>query len=232
MTYHHKHVAIPLCIADRRPPIAVFWCMEEDNLWPQYALSLPQSHRPIRYDILSDCLPDTTTFTHFYISGSPFDVNSREVAQLRSYIQTVLNTADQERKIAGTCFGAQALAKWALDKTVFNAYSPEADVFKTILIDDKPYSAHFNHSWFIRADAKPDWKIHSQRRIHVLDQFAKVVHLSCVDVFSASLPGTHILGMIPHPHVMPKEGKSIAPLLADFFRVVPEAPCSAMPGKE
>lgn len=204
-------------IQDKRPIIAVLWCMGDDLFWPDYAMSLPSSHQPIRYDILKGILPPTTNIQNIYLSGSELSVQSSAASPVKTYLLAVLQNDATDKKIAGTCFGAQALAKWALNKHVFCSYTPEEDLFREIEINGQKYMGHFNHEWFIQSDTKTDWTILAKKTFSITNAMAKVSRTECVDVFSAKLPHADILGLIPHPHVPPAEGESIAPIVAKFF---------------
>lgn len=213
-----KTVAIPTPVRDARPTLAVLWCMQDDTSWSEYAITLPDIYKIHRYDIHQNIFPDSTEIERVYISGSELSVQDKDTLPIKAYLAAFFSNSDLQKHIAGTCFGAQALAKWALNKHVFLSFSPEEDLFRKISVRGREYTGHFNHAWFISADTATDWHIQSQKVFNLTDMFAKLQKHTCVDVFSAKIGQIKLFGTMAHPHIAPPEGQSIAPMIADFFR--------------
>jgi len=213
-----KTIAMTLShIRDPRPPLAVLWCMKNDDLWPTYASTLPNAYNIQRYDIHQDKFPASTAIERVYISGSEMSIQDKNAASVKTYIAAFIAEPHLQKRIAGTCFGAQALAKWALNKQVLMSFAPEENLFRPITINGKEYNGHFNHAWFIIADTETNWQIQSQKAFSIVDAFAKSRMYTCVDIFSATIGQIEILGILPHPHISPPTGQNISPIVDTFF---------------
>jgi hypothetical protein len=192
--------------------------MADDTLWQAYATTLPSDYNLRRYMIRNNELPERTTLQTIYISGSELSIEDKEARSLKTYFQHFFQETDTPKRIAGTCFGAQALASWALNKRVIPSCSPEENIFRTFTIQNILYTGHFNHEWFIAADELSDWKIYAKKTFSLTNAFAKTERRTCVDFFSASLGKIELLGTMAHPHILPTEGRSTAPLVNAFLK--------------
>ncbi len=210
-------VKISSPISDHRPRLLVLWCMPDNKLWSEYRESIPTNYAIIKHDIRKDPTPDMRNIGIVYISGSELSIASKESSPVEAFLKHLIADDQPPRKVAGTCFGAQALAKWMLNKSVFESYSPEKNKFREFKIDRKTYNGHVNHAWFIAADRSADWTILSQATHSLTDHMAKTTQRTCVDIFTAQVNQVSLFGSIPHPHMWPPTGNSIRPVLNEFF---------------